>query len=166
MNDEKNKGAAFFPYVMPRERPDLPLSRAMDRLFANYSAPSTWWNELYSQFRYTELEGLDYRGGDGRLTRRDPSKVIKADGKYYVWYTRRSTDAPPQGPGRGAESIPSTDWDLSEIWYATSQPPPADQVACPYHTPRCLTHLLEAMQHIRARALFVAAHCVARLQGS
>ncbi|MDE2954401.1 MAG: family 43 glycosylhydrolase, partial [Gemmatimonadota bacterium] len=80
-----------------------------------------WWNELYSQFRYTELEGLDYRGGDGRLTRRDPSKVIKADGKYYVWYTRRNTDAPPQGPGRGAESIPSTDWDLSEIWYATSE---------------------------------------------
>ena len=115
MNDEKNKGAVFFPYVMPRERPDLPLSRAMDRLFANYSEPSTWWNELYSQFRYTELEGLDYRGGDGRLTRRDPSKVIKADGKYYVWYTRRSTDAPPQGPGRGAESIPSTDWDLW-IW--------------------------------------------------
>jgi hypothetical protein len=121
VNDEKNKGAAVFPYVMPRERPDMPLSRAMDRLFANYSEPSTWWNELYSQFRYTELEGLDYRGGDGRLTRRDPSKVIKADGKYYVWYTRRNTDAPPQGPGRGAESIPSTDWDLSEIWYATSE---------------------------------------------
>lgn len=109
-----------FPYVMPRQRPDMPLSRAMERLYANYSEPSYWWNELYSQFRYTPLEGLDYNDGDGTLTRRDPSKIVKANGKYYVWYTRRSTPTPPRGPQGGSDTLPSFDWDLSEIWYATS----------------------------------------------
>jgi hypothetical protein len=106
---------------MPKEKPDMPLSAAMERAYTDYSSPTYWWNELFSKFRYTELEGLDYRGGDGTLSRRDPSKVIKADGKYYVWYTCRSTETPPRGAQGGTDVIPSTDWDLAEIWYATSK---------------------------------------------
>ena len=110
-----------FPYGLPRERPDIPLSSAMERLYTRYSAPTYWWNQLYSQFRYTRLEGLEYNNGDGTLTRRDPSKVIKANGRYYVWYTRRSTGTPPRGAEGGTDVIPSTDWDLSDIWFATSE---------------------------------------------
>ena len=52
-----------------------------------------------------------------------PSKVIYANGKYYVWYN-------PPGDSRGTrrgrnahlstDVIPSTDWDLADIFYATS----------------------------------------------
>jgi len=97
------------------------MSAAMERLYDQYLAPMPETNELYSKFRYTPLTGLDYHGGDGTVTRRDPSKVIRANGKYYVWYTRRHTSEPPRGPGKGTDTAPSTDWDLSEIWYATSK---------------------------------------------
>jgi len=116
-----NPAGDVFPYEIPLEKPDMPLSRAMERAYAQYSAPARWWNELYTQFRYTPLEGLDYHNGDGTLTRRDPSKVIKANGKYYVWYTHRHTPVPPRGAQYGTDVNPSTDWDLSEIWYATSK---------------------------------------------
>ncbi|NKB65434.1 MAG: family 43 glycosylhydrolase [Candidatus Latescibacteria bacterium] len=119
MNTENNNPSVF-PYNLPRERPNTPLSSAMERLYTGYSAPTYWWNELYSQFRYTPVEGLEYSNGDGTLTRRDPSKVIKANGKYYVYYTRRHTSSPPRGAAGGTDTIPSTDWDLAEIWYATS----------------------------------------------
>ena len=39
---------------------------------------------------------------------------------YYVWYTYRNTPTPPKGAERCTDIIPSSDWDLSEIWYATS----------------------------------------------
>jgi len=110
-----------FPFGLPETKPDRPLSAAMERLYEQYPAPMPETNELYSKFRYTRLTGLDYHGHDGTVTRRDPSKVIRANGKYYVWYTRRHTPGPPRGPGKGTDTAPSTDWDLSEIWYATSE---------------------------------------------
>ena len=119
--DTTSTKTAFFPYNIPLEKPDIPLSRAMERAYTQYSAPARWWNDLFTQFRYTPLEGLDYNNGDGTLTRRDPSKVIKANGKYYVWYTHRNTPVPPRGAKYGTDVNPSTDWDLSEIWYATSE---------------------------------------------
>ena len=70
-----------FPYGVPPTKPDMPLSRAMERAYADYSSPTTWGNELFTKFRHTELEGLEYNGGDGTLSRRDPSKVVKANGK-------------------------------------------------------------------------------------
>ncbi len=109
-----------FPFVLPKEKPDMPLSAAMERLYTKYPAPRPEHNELYTQFRYTELEGFDYNGGDGTITRRDPSKVIFANGKFYVWYTYRNTPTPPRGPKKCSDKIPSTDWDLCDIWYATS----------------------------------------------
>jgi len=121
VNEEPIKG---YPWDIPKTKPDRPLSEAMERLYDNYLAPRPEDNELFSSFRYTPLKGLDYNNGDGTLSRRDPSKIIKENGKYYVWYTRRGTAYPPVGFHRAKEStdvIPSADWDLAEIWYATSE---------------------------------------------
>ena len=93
----------------------------MERNYTSYAAPRPEDNELYSQFKYTELAGFDYHNGNGTISRRDPSKVIFANGKYYVWYTYRATPTPPQGADKSNDTIPSTDWDLAEIWYATSE---------------------------------------------
>ena len=114
---------ASFPFTMPEEKPDIPMSAASERMF-DYPAPRAQDNELFTQFKYTRLQGLDYRNGDGTLSRRDPSRPILVDGKYYIYYTRRNTEVPPIGWDRAAEAtdeIPSTDWDLAEIWYATSE---------------------------------------------
>lgn len=113
-----------FPFVLPREKPDRPLSAAVERNYDAYLGPRPESNELYTQFKYTELKGFDYNNGDGTITRRDPSKVIFANGKYYVWYTHRHTPVPPVGMRRAKEAndtIPSADWDLCDIWYATSE---------------------------------------------
>ena len=110
-----------FPYSFPDQKPAIPLSRAMERLYAQYPAPRPENNELFTQFKYTKLEGFDYHDGDGTISRRDPSKVIFADGKYYVWYTKRDTPKPPQGKGNHTDVLASADWDLGEIWYATSE---------------------------------------------
>ncbi len=109
-----------FPFGLPDAKPDRPLSAAMQRLYDHYPAVRPEKNELFSNFKYTRLEGFDYHGHDGTISRRDPSKIILANGKYHVWYTRRETPAPPRGPGKGTDAIPSADWDLSEIWHATS----------------------------------------------
>ncbi|MCA4532154.1 family 43 glycosylhydrolase [Bacteroides xylanisolvens] len=111
-----------FPHKMPAEKPDFPLSAAMERMF-DYPAPRVQDNELYTTFKYTALEGFDYNGGDGTITRRDPSRPILVGGKYYMWYTKRDTKHLPVGAARADEAtdeIPSTDWDLCDIWYATS----------------------------------------------
>ncbi|SDF24009.1 glycoside hydrolase family 117 protein [Cellulophaga baltica] len=109
-----------FPFKLPKEKPNQPLSAAMNRNYENYTAPRPEDNELYTQFKYTEIKGLDYSNHDGTITRRDPSKVIFENGKYYVWYTHRETPTPPKGAKSATETIPSADWDLAEIWYATS----------------------------------------------
>lgn len=110
-----------FPYTITEETGNRQLSAAMDRSFHHYSAIHPRNNELYSQFKYTELKGLDYNGHDGTISRRDPSKIIFENGKYYVWYTYRNTATIPMGPDKCNDTIPSTDWDLCEIWYATSE---------------------------------------------
>ncbi|MEH0152688.1 family 43 glycosylhydrolase [Limibacter armeniacum] len=112
---------AGFPFILPDEKPNREMSAAMERIYRDYEAPQPHENELFSQFKYTELKGFDYNGHDGTITRRDPSKVIHHNGKYYVWYTYRHTPTPPQGAAKSNDTIPSSDWDLSEIWYATSE---------------------------------------------
>lgn len=76
---------------------------------------------LDSEFRYCEIEGL---GREEGVTRRDPSTVLRIKGVYYVWYTRRKTKTKiREGLSRLSEQdwdTPVTDWDLAEIWYATS----------------------------------------------
>lgn len=110
-----------FPFKLPKEKPKVQLSRALERNYTDYSAPRPEHNELFSQFRYTKLKGFDYNNHDGTISRRDPSKVIFANGKYYVWYTHRHTPTPPQGAKNCTDVIPSADWDLADIWYATSE---------------------------------------------
>ncbi len=116
-------GTKAFPYQVTEHSADYALSSALDRSFNQYPSHVNAENELYSQFRYTKLTGFDYADGDATITRRDPSKVLFENGKYYVWYTKRHTSVPPIGWNRADEAtdeIPSTDWDLAEIWYATS----------------------------------------------
>lgn len=110
-----------FPYTVTEETKKRKLSAAMKRSFTQYHGPRPAENELYSKFKYTPLQGFDYNNGDGTISRRDPSKIIFVNGKYYVWYTHRQTPTPPQGAAKANDTIPSTDWDLCEIWYATSE---------------------------------------------
>lgn len=111
-----------FPYGnIPRTKPERPLSAAMNRVYdGTYGSLEVATNELFSNFKYTPLEGFDYHNGDGTLSRRDATKIIQVNGKYYVWYTRRATSRPPSAEN-GNDTIPSRDWDLAEIWYATSE---------------------------------------------
>ncbi|WP_211324151.1 family 43 glycosylhydrolase [Echinicola strongylocentroti] len=124
-----------FPYQVTEYSDDYELSAAIDRSFNQYSSHVNAENELYSQFRYTKLTGFDYNDGDATVTRRDPSKILFENGKYYVWYTKRDTPIPPVGRFSNDykimetsadglvwnDTIPTTDWDLGEIWYATSE---------------------------------------------
>jgi len=117
---EQKENQKGFPFILPSEKPDRVMSEAMERIYTDYEAPQPQNNELFSQFKYTELKGFDYHDNDGTVTRRDPSKILFHNGKYYVWYTYRNTPTPPQGADKCNDTIPSSDWDLSEIWYATS----------------------------------------------
>ncbi len=107
------------PAKIPPVKPaGVPLGAAMERFYGKWGGRSTYGNELFSNFKYTRLRGFDYTGN---ITRRDPSKVIRVHGAYYVWYTRRKTDQPPIGRNKATDTIPGTDWDLADIWYATSK---------------------------------------------
>ena len=122
-SESQSEAIAVFPHKMPNEKPDIPLSAAMERMFT-YPAPRVHDNELFSQFKYTRLKGFEYNNGDGTVSRRDPSRPILVDGKYYIYYTKRQSKVPPIGWDRAKEAtdeIPSTDWDLCDIWYATSE---------------------------------------------
>ncbi|MDV7187161.1 family 43 glycosylhydrolase [Lutibacter sp. TH_r2] len=119
VKEEPKEG--IFPYEFPNEKPNIKLSNAMERNYNDYMAPRPQDNELYTQFKYTELKGFDYNNHDGTISRRDPSKVIFANGKYYVWYTHRETPTPPKGAKNSTDVIPSSDWDLCDIFYATSE---------------------------------------------
>lgn len=116
--EKEDKG---FPFEIQHEKPNIKLSHAMERNYDAYMGIQPKYNELYTQFKYTELKGLDYSNHDGTITRRDPSKVIFENGKYYVWYTHRQTPTSPKGAKLSTETIPSSDWDLCDIWYATSK---------------------------------------------
>ncbi|MEM8889151.1 MAG: family 43 glycosylhydrolase [Bacteroidota bacterium] len=120
----ENSSPDSFPFLIPKDKPDRALSTAVERNYDAYASIRPEQNELYTQFRYTELKGFDYNGGDGTVTRRDPSKIIFENGKYYIWYTHRETPVKPVGMARAKEandSIPSADWDLADIFYATSE---------------------------------------------
>ncbi|MBT3289417.1 MAG: family 43 glycosylhydrolase [Victivallales bacterium] len=106
------------PALLPPEKPtDRPFSAAMHRLYDVWNPLEDRGNPLFSNFRYTPLQGFPQAGN---VSRRDPSKVLRIKGTYYVWYTRRLTEMPPAGAELATDAVPSVDWDLSEIWYATS----------------------------------------------
>lgn len=119
--EAQNKKTKAFPFVPPTEKPAGELSSAMNRYYDQFDGKQPNHNELFTQFKYTDLKGFDYNNFDGTITRRDPSRIIFHKGKYYMWYTYRNTPTPPQGADKCTETIPSADWDLGEIWYATSE---------------------------------------------
>ena len=110
-----------YPYEMPETKPEFELSEAMNRVYDQFGSPTPQENELYTTFQYTPLSGLDYSNGDGTVTRRDPSRIIKVDDLYYIYYTKRHTPTTYVGAKLANDTIPSTDWDLCDIWYATSK---------------------------------------------
>ena len=108
-------GAAPHP---PRATPaaGAPVSAATRRVREVYGAAKDQGSEFFSAFRYTPVSGV---GKQINVSRRDPSKVIRVGGTYYVWYTRRQSP-PPAGFAGASDTVPVWDWDLGELWYATS----------------------------------------------
>ena len=100
----------------PARAPVGPVSAATRRVHAVYGAAKDQGSEFFSAFKYLPASGI---GREPGVSRRDPSKVIRVDGTYYVWYTRRQSPA-PAGFAAATETVPVWDWDLGELWYATS----------------------------------------------
>ena len=73
-------------------------------------------NEWFVQFQTQDLKG-DFAYEEG-VVRRDPSAMIKENGKYYTWYSR--SVGPSQGFGGDIEKDKVFPWDRCDIWYATS----------------------------------------------
>ena len=107
-----------FPAKMPLEKPDRELSASIERLYDIWNPHEDRGNEFFSNFKYSPLEGFSR---EPNVSRRDPSKVLRIDGTYYVWYTCRRTKGAPVGHENATDEIPSVDWDLGDIWYATSE---------------------------------------------
>ncbi len=99
-------------------RPAGPISRAMARVYDTYGVYKDAQSEFFSAFRYSPVGGIGFEAG---VTRRDPSKVINVGGNYYVWYTRRQTELGWRGIANASETRPAWDWDMADIWYATSR---------------------------------------------
>ncbi len=118
---ESKQSTSAYPFEPQETKPDMPLSSAMNRYYDQFDGKQPYDSEFFTQFKYSELEGFDYNNFDGTITRRDPSRIILHNNKYYMWYTYRNTATPPQKAANATETIPSADWDLSEIWYATSK---------------------------------------------
>lgn len=97
---------------------DRKLSPAMERLYDVWPSPDDRQNGLFTNFKYSYVTGI---GKDDGISRRDPTKVIKVDGMYYVWYTRRSIPGQPVGMAHENSDLPAVDWDLADIYYATSK---------------------------------------------
>ena len=94
----------------------------MRRLYDRWGRYGDSASEFYTTFRYSLLAGL---GPEPGVTRRDPSAVVHAHGCFHVWYTRRAGGEPDSGnrprPGREQRwDVAAYDWDLAEIWHATS----------------------------------------------
>lgn len=107
-----------FPMKMPLDRPaDRPLSAAMARLYDVWNPYEDRGNELFSNFHYSRLAGFAL---EPNVSRRDPSKIIRVEGAYYVYYTCRRTGAPPACREGASDTVPSADWDLADIWVARS----------------------------------------------
>ena len=108
-----------FPAKLPAEKPnDMELSTAMERLYDFWDSKAEYENEFYTRFKYSGPEGFP---DDGFISGRDPSKVIKVGDLYYVYNTCRNTGNSVVASGKDDEKTPSTDWDLADIYVATSR---------------------------------------------
>lgn len=74
-------------------------------------------NDWYFEYKVEDLKGdLAYEEG---VVRRDPSAMIKHEGKYYVWYSYST--GPTQGFGGDIDNDKVFPWDRCDIYYATSK---------------------------------------------
>lgn len=90
------------------------LSAASKRALA---WPDHLTNEWFGEFTVHDLKGdLAYEEG---VVRRDPSAVMKIDGKYFVWYSK-SVDK-TDGFAGDIDNDKVFPWDRCDIWYATSE---------------------------------------------
>ncbi|MCD6355272.1 MAG: family 43 glycosylhydrolase, partial [Prolixibacteraceae bacterium] len=99
------------------EEEDTKLSASMLRYKTIWEDKEPRENEFYSSFKYFPVKGLGYEEG---ISRRDPSTIIKVNGKYYVYYTRSPKTPAPVGYDKATKTLPATTWDLCNIYYATS----------------------------------------------
>ena len=110
-------------YTKEPERPDEsrppgPVSAAMERVYDTFGVYKDQGSEFFSAFRYSPVCRI---GKEPGVTRRDPSKVIQVGDTYYVWYSRRKTEERWLGIAQASETRPAWDWDMADIWYATSR---------------------------------------------
>ena len=110
-------------YVNEPEQPDEarpagPISKAMARVYDTFGVYKDARSKFFSAFRYAPISGI---GKEPGVTRRDPSKVIHVEGRFYIWYSRRQTQERWLGIPHASETRPAWDWDLADIWYATSR---------------------------------------------
>ncbi|NET36240.1 MAG: glycosyl hydrolase [Cyanothece sp. SIO1E1] len=118
------------PYVPTQEKgEEVPTQAQMDYLgitspdhLSAASKRALAWNKdltnkWFGEFTEHDLKGdLAYEEG---VVRRDPSAVIKVDGKYFVWYSK--SVGPTQGFAGDIENDKVFPWDRCDIWYATSE---------------------------------------------
>ena len=110
--------AYSFPALIPSVKPNGEISPAIERLYNEWNPHEDRANELYSNFKYSAIKGLECKPN---ISRRDPTKVLLIDGMYHVWYTCRKGNFIPVGGKLADDVTPSFDWDLCDIWHATSR---------------------------------------------
>jgi len=74
-------------------------------------------NEWFVDFEVYDLKG-DFAYEEG-VVRRDPSSLIKVDGKFFCWYSRSTGTV--DGFAGDIENDKVFPWDRCDIWYATSE---------------------------------------------
>ena len=108
-------GYADFPARIPINKPVYNISPAVERLYDEWNPHEDRENELYPNFKYSPIEGLER---SKTISRRDP-KLILIDGIMFGIHVVK-----PQvclQVKKATEKIPSFDWDLCDIWHATSR---------------------------------------------
>ena len=106
------------PERPPEARPPEPVSKAMQRVHDKYGVYKDGRSEFFTAFRYSRVSGI---GKESGITRRDPSKVVKVGDTYFVWYSRRQTAERWLGVPFASETRPAWDWDMADIWCASSK---------------------------------------------
>ena len=91
-------------------------SAATRRVHEVYGAAKDQGSAFFSAFKYLPVSGIGKQPG---VSRRDPSKVIRVGGTYYVWYTRRRGRLRPQ-----ASPAPPTRYRCGTGTWASCGTPP------------------------------------------
>lgn len=118
MNTTSNKNVDI-----SEERIDFLGITTKDKLSAASKRALQWTDQqLYSNDWYFEYKVYDLKGDfafEEGVVRRDPSAIIKHNGKYYTWYSRSTGET--VGFGGNPEVDKVFPWDRCDIWYATSE---------------------------------------------